>query len=114
MKRNNKKGFTIVELVIVIAVIGILAAVMIPTFGGIIADANEKADLQEARNTYSSYLADKADEDDYIEIEYVKVNGKLYDVNNSFAIVTAPTGSGYDVLEGSVVTTVAPTTGEDE
>jgi len=32
IKKNNKKGFTIVELVIVIAVIGILAAILIPTF----------------------------------------------------------------------------------
>ena len=36
MKKMNKKGFTIVELVIVIAVIAILAAVMIPTFSGIV------------------------------------------------------------------------------
>ena len=35
MKRNNKKGFTIVELVIVIAVIAILSAVLIPSFGGV-------------------------------------------------------------------------------
>lgn len=40
-KNNKRKGFTIVELVIVIAVIGILAGVMIPTFGGIIEKANE-------------------------------------------------------------------------
>ena len=40
MKKLNKKGFTIVELVIVIAVIAILAAVMIPTFSGIIEKAN--------------------------------------------------------------------------
>ncbi|MGM9683101.1 MAG: type IV pilin protein, partial [Eubacteriales bacterium] len=32
MKNTKKKGFTIVELVIVIAVIAILAAVLIPTF----------------------------------------------------------------------------------
>ena len=35
MKMHSKKGFTITELAIVIAVIAILAAVMIPTFGGI-------------------------------------------------------------------------------
>lgn len=34
-KTNTKKGFTIIELVIVIAVIGILAAVLIPTFSGV-------------------------------------------------------------------------------
>ena len=43
---NNKKrsAFTIVELVIVIAVIAILSAVLIPTFGAIIKDANVAAD----------------------------------------------------------------------
>ena len=38
--KNRKKGFTIVELVIVIAVIGILSAVLIPVFSGLIAKAN--------------------------------------------------------------------------
>ena len=62
MKRNNKKGFTIVELVIVIAVIGILAAVLIPTFGGIIGQANDTAGKQEARNKYlDCYAKDIAD-----------------------------------------------------
>ena len=32
---RNRKGFTIVELVIVIAVIAILAAVLIPTFSSL-------------------------------------------------------------------------------
>lgn len=45
----NKKGFTIVELVIVIAVIAILAAVLIPTFSTVIANANRSAALQEAK-----------------------------------------------------------------
>ena len=57
MKRNNKKGFTIVELVIVIAVIAILAAVLIPTFAGVTKKANESKALQEAKNSYSEDLA---------------------------------------------------------
>lgn len=48
MKKFNKKGFTIVELVIVIAVIGILAGVLIPTFSSITQRANETAAMQEA------------------------------------------------------------------
>ena len=50
MKRNNKKGFTIVELVIVIAVIAILAAVLIPTFSSVIKKAKVNNDIQLVRN----------------------------------------------------------------
>ena len=60
MKKNNK-GFTIVELVIVIAVIGILAAVLIPTFSGIVDNAKESSDMQNAKNAYMTYLAGNED-----------------------------------------------------
>lgn len=55
--KNNKKGFTIVELVIVIAVIAILAAVLIPTFSSITNSARESAALQEAKSGSETILA---------------------------------------------------------
>ena len=48
--KNKKKGFTIVELVIVIAVIGILAAVLIPTFVSLTNKANQAADQSLVKN----------------------------------------------------------------
>lgn len=39
MKKNNKKGFTLVELVIVVAVMAILVAIAIPTVSSITSDA---------------------------------------------------------------------------
>ena len=48
--RKSKKGFTIVELVIVIAVIAILAAVLIPTFANLIRQANKSSDTQLVKN----------------------------------------------------------------
>lgn len=56
MKKMNKKGFTIVELVVVIAVIAILAAVMIPTFSGVTGKANDSARDQVAKAAHSAYL----------------------------------------------------------
>jgi prepilin-type N-terminal cleavage/methylation domain-containing protein len=60
IKRNNKKGFTIVELVIVIAVIAILAAVLIPTFSGIINKANLSSDQQAVREMNTILVAEFA------------------------------------------------------
>ena len=72
-KLNNKKGFTIVELVIVIAVIGILAGVLIPTFSGIQQSAKESAAFQECKNVLSSVLA---------------LNGGAIPANTLFAVDT--------------------------
>ena len=62
MKRSNRKGFTIVELVIVIAVVAILTAVLIPTFGGIIEKANRTADEQTVAQMNTAIAIDGASE----------------------------------------------------
>ena len=76
--KNNRKGFTIVELVIVIAVIAILAGVLIPTFAGITNKAKNNAALQEARNIYTVYVSQvNAQVEDEV---YVKVEDKTFKV----------------------------------
>ena len=60
MKKSNKKGFTIVELVIVIAVIAILAAVMIPTFSSLVKKANLSNDKSFVRNVNVTLAAEGA------------------------------------------------------
>ncbi len=58
MRKTNKKGFTIVELVIVIAVVAILAAVLIPTFVSVTKRANESKDTQLVRNLNTALAVD--------------------------------------------------------
>ena len=68
MRRNsNKKGFTIVELVIVIAVIAILAGVMIPTFSNLVEKANDSARVQTASAAYREAYAVALASDGVIE-----------------------------------------------
>lgn len=61
MLNRKKHGFTVVELVIVIAVIAILAAVLIPTFIGIVNSAKKSADTTLIRNLNTALKADKPD-----------------------------------------------------
>ncbi len=82
MKKLNKKGFTIVELVIVIAVIAILAAVLIPTFSGVVDKANQSAALQKARNEYTEVMAKdladgKLDGKEGTSVNYIGVTGNF-------------------------------------
>ena len=59
--RKTKKGFTIVELVIVVGVIGILSAVLIPTFVNLTENAKKNAELLEVRDAYAAYVAEAVD-----------------------------------------------------
>ena len=94
MKRNNKKrGFTIVELVIVIAVIAILAAVLIPTYANLVKKANEAAALSDAKNLVTEMLANiLSGGDDAADIVIVTKKGDEVYVH------------GYDASEGQLIT----------
>ena len=92
IKRNNKKGFTIVELVIVIAVIAILAAVLIPTFSGIIKKANISSDTQLCKNMNTALSMAKAEGKalDTMEDVLFAINEAGYVIEN-----LNPTTEGY-------------------
>lgn len=57
-RRNQKHAFTVVELVIIIAVVAILAAVIIPTYVHLVKKANESNAQLEAKNIISEMLTD--------------------------------------------------------
>ena len=71
MKNLKKKGFTIVELVIVIAVVAILAAVLIPTFVNLTKKANMSSDQQAVRHMNTLLAMDETkptNTDEVVEI----------------------------------------------
>lgn len=76
--RSTKKGFTLVELVIVIAVIAILSAVLIPTFSNVIENANKSKAMSEANNAYKAYIADPDNAQTLASLNFCIKSGNYY------------------------------------
>ena len=61
LRRNNQKGFTLIELMIVIAIIGILAAIAIPNFLAYRTRGQDSVAITSASNFWNAAMAYFAD-----------------------------------------------------
>ena len=75
MKKNNH-GFTLAELLIVVAIIAVLVAIAIPVFTTQLERSREATDIANIRSAYAeavaSYLADGADDEKTASVTSIK------------------------------------------
>lgn len=57
LKKMNKKGFTLAELLIVVAIIAVLVAISIPIFSAQLEKAKEATDMANIRSAYAEVVA---------------------------------------------------------
>ena len=89
IKKRNQKGFTLVELLIVIAIIGILAAIAIPQFQSYRVRAYNtaaKADIKNAYTAAQAYYSDNPTGDATLPL----IQGTGY--NQTVGVVTTVAG----------------------
>ena len=82
MKRSKfsytQKGFTLIEMVIVITIIGVLAALIVPSVLNYVKKANRAADKVTARMIGSSVVAAMAENPDFYDSFYAADTMKFY------------------------------------
>ena len=94
---NKTKGFTLVELLIVIVVIAILAAISIVAYNGVTQKARDDERQTNARNLLNAAASYQADKDEWPTVE----NLKDYSVIRLDAELTKPTVTAEDKTPGS-------------
>ena len=71
-KKLNKKGFTLAELLVVVAIIGVLVAISIPIFTSQLEKAREATDAANLRSAYAELMADAITDENSTKTATVK------------------------------------------
>lgn len=97
--KKNSKGFTLVEIIVVLVILAVLAAFTIPTMLGFVNDARGKALIAEAREVY---VAAQATATEYMAQDSTITDATMGTSLSSAAVgatSSAPTGASATMLD---------------
>ena len=112
MKKNNNKGFTLAELLIVVAIIAVLTAIAIPVFTTQLEKSREATDLANLRSAYADQMTKLLTWDGTSTIDAIAVHPQQTQANwQSASDATTTTIAGG--VDGAEVSVTAKTKGTD-
>lgn len=116
MKKNNNKGFTLAELLIVVAIIAVLTAIAIPVFTAQLEKSREATDLSNIRAAYAEVTAEGLLNDKATNIERKFKLKQTQDNWQSAEHTCAGTTLGDDIAkkEGDITVKWVPATADKE
>lgn len=110
-KLKNSKGFTLVEMLIVVAIIAILLAIAIPSFNNSLEKAREAADIANIRNAYSEAMVDYLSEGKDSTGTGTAQTPAMTQTKSGWQTITWPKylGGALSVQKGNIVTVTVTT-----
>ncbi len=106
MKRLGKKGFTLVELMVVIVIIGILVAIIVPSVTSAVNSAKKQSALADAKSQLTTWSIEVAtagsttakyyegnDEKSLTEAEALRIAGEKVFMNTELGLIVIENGT---------------------
>ncbi len=100
MKKMNKKGFTLAELLIVVAIIAVLVAIAIPVFNAQLEKSRDAVDQSNIRAAYGQAVADYLDDGSITTSNFTLAGQSFNATTNASGSVTVTLQSGNKSTKG--------------
>lgn len=106
MEKFNKKGFTLAELLVVVAIIAVLAAISIPVFTSRVESSREATDVANLRNAYAAAQTECLTDSSFNGGYYLKDGSFETTLDTTKGIEGKATVNGFNMAEPDWDTTI--------
>lgn len=106
MKKMNKKGFTLIEMLVVIAIIAVLVAIVIPTVGSATEKAKEAADVANIRSAIAEVTTNALAGGTVLSKDVTMTQGTANFVNSDIKTIGGLSSNQFDAVKGATKDTV--------